>query len=147
MFFRHGGCKMRKLDRPIYLNWLKKHRDERIIKVVTGVRRFGKSTIFGIYQDYLLSEGISPEQITSINFEDLGYEELTDYRHLYDYVSSRLCPGKMNYVFLDEIQHVAPYEKAVDSLFLKENCDVYISGSNAYLMSGGALNAPHGPTS
>ena len=75
-------------------------------------------------------------QISSINFEDIDYEELTDYKRLYSYLKERLIPGKMTYVFLDEIQHVANYEKAVDSLFLQKNADVYITGSNAYFMSG-----------
>ena len=127
---------MKRLERQDYLNWLIQHKDKQIIKVVTGVRRCGKSTIFEIYRDYLLSQGILPGQIIALNFEDLDYEELTDYRALYQYVKERLCPDKMNYIFLDEIQHVDAYEKAVDSLFLRENCDVYITGSNAWFMSG-----------
>lgn len=127
---------MRRLERPDYLNWLIHQKDKQIIKVVTGVRRCGKSTIFEIYRDYLLAHGVQREQIIPINFEDLEYEELLDYRSLYKYVKERLLPNKMNYIFLDEIQHVGQYEKAVDSLFLKRNCDVYITGSNAYFMSG-----------
>lgn len=127
---------MKRLERPDYLNWLIRQKDKQIIKVVTGVRRCGKSTIFEIYRDYLLAHDIQEEQIISINFEDLDYEELLDYHSLYNYVKSRLLPDKMNYIFLDEIQHVSQYEKAVDSLFLKQNCDVYITGSNAYFMSG-----------
>ncbi len=127
---------MKRLERQDYLNWLIQHKDKQIIKVVTGVRRCGKSTIFEIYRDYLLSQGILPGQIIALNFEDLDYEELTDYRALYQYVKERLCPDKMNYIFLDEIQHVDAYEKAVDSLFLRENCDVSITGSNAWFMSG-----------
>lgn len=127
---------MQRLERPDYLNWLISHKDQQIIKVVTGVHCCGKSTIFSIYRDYLLSQGILPEQIISLNFENLDYEDLTDYRLLYQYVKERLCPDKMNYIFLDEIQHVDAHEKAVDSLFLRENCDVYIAGSNAYFMSG-----------
>lgn len=127
---------MRRLERPDYLNWFIRQKDKQIIKVVTGVRRCGKSTIFEIYRDYLLAHGVQREQIIPINFEDLEYEELLDYRSLYKYVKERLLPNKMNYIFLDEIQHVGQYEKAVDSLFLKRNCDVYITGSNAYFMSG-----------
>lgn len=127
---------MKRLERPDYLNWLIRYKDQQIIKVVTGVRRCGKSTLFQIYREYLLAQGILPEQIISLNFEDLDYEDLADYRMLYQYVKERLCPDKMNYIFLDEIQHVNAYEKAVDSLFLRENCDVYITGSNAYFMSG-----------
>ena len=127
---------MRRLERTDYLNWLIKWKDQQIIKVVSGVRRCGKSTLFEIYRDYLLEEGILPEQITAVNFEDLEFEDLQDYKTLYCYVKERLIPDKMNYIFLDEIQHVNAFEKAVDSLFLKENCDVYITGSNAYFMSG-----------
>lgn len=128
--------KMKRLKRPYYLDWLIHHKDKQIIKVVTGVRRCGKSTLFEIFQDYLLESNVSAAQIISINFEDIEFEELLDYRSLYKYVKERLIPDKMNYIFLDEIQHVKEYQKAVDSLFLKENCDVYITGSNAYFMSG-----------
>lgn len=127
---------MKRLERKDYLNWLIKWKDQQIIKVVTGVRRCGKSTLFHIFQDYLLQNGIGKDQIIAINFEDLDYEELTDYKELYRYVKARLIDGKMNYIFLDEVQHVGEYEKAVDSLLLRENCDVYITGSNAYFLSG-----------
>lgn len=127
---------MKRLERTDYLNWLIKWKDRQIIKVVTGARRCGKSTLFEIYQDYLLENGVEKEQIIALNFEDLDYEDLLHYRALYQYVQKHLHPDKKNYIFLDEIQHVESYEKAVDSLFLKENCDVYITGSNAYFMSG-----------
>lgn len=126
---------MPRFKRDEYLQWLVSHRDEQIIKVVTGVRRCGKSTIFEIYQDYLRANGVSDAQIIGINFEDIEYENLLDYRELYSYIKKRLLPDKMNYIFLDEIQHVADYQKAVDSLFLRANCDIYITGSNAYFMS------------
>ena len=71
-----------------------------------------------------------------LNFENIDYEDLTDYKKLYHYMNERLLPDQMNYIFLDEIQYVTNFEKAVDSLFIKENCDVYITGSNAYFMSG-----------
>lgn len=126
---------MPRFKRDEYLQWLVSHRDEQIIKVVTGVRRCGKSTIFEIYQDYLRANGVSDDQIVGINFEDIEYENLLDYKELYSYIKKRLLPDKMNYIFLDEIQHVADYQKAVDSLFLRANCDIYITGSNAYFMS------------
>lgn len=125
-----------KINRKQYLNWLLKWREKQIIKVISGVRRCGKSTLFAIYRDFLQSEGVDAEQILSLNFEDIAYEDLCDYRQLYAYISKRLLPDKMNYIFLDEIQHVKSFEKAVDSLFLKENCDVYLTGSNAYFLSG-----------
>lgn len=127
---------MKRLQRPDYLNWLIKWKDKQIIKVVTGVRRCGKSTIFEIYQDYLKQNGVEENQIISINFEDLNFEDLKEYKALYKYIQKHLIENKKNYIFLDEIQHVDSFEKAVDSLFLKENCDVYITGSNAYFMSG-----------
>lgn len=127
---------MQRIDRAEYLNWLIRQKDKQLIKVVTGVRRCGKSTLFEIYNDYLLQHGILQEQIIKINFEDIEYEDLLNYKSLYQYIKERLLPEKMNYIFLDEIQHVEQYQKAVDSLFLRENCDVYITGSNAYFMSG-----------
>lgn len=127
---------MKRLERKHYLDWLIKWKDQQIIKVVTGVRRCGKSTLFSIYQDYLLQNGVGKAQILAINFEDLEFEDLTDYKKLYRYIKERLLPDQMNYIFLDEIQHVHNYEKAVDSLFLRENCDLYLTGSNGYLLSG-----------
>lgn len=127
---------MKRIERKEYLDWLIRQKEKQIIKVVTGVRRCGKSTLFEIYRDYLLENGVEPTQIISLNFEDIEYEDLRDYKRLYEYVKEHLVPDKMNYIFLDEIQHVEQYQKTVDSLFLRENCDVYITGSNAYFMSG-----------
>lgn len=124
------------IERTEYLEWLERWKEQQIIKVVSGVRRCGKSTLFEIYKDWLKNNGVGNEQIISINFEDIDFEQLTEYHSLYNYIKERLIPNKMNYIFLDEIQHVQQFEKAVDSLFLKENCDVYITGSNAYFMSG-----------
>lgn len=127
---------MERIERREYLDWLIRWREQQIIKVVSGVRRCGKSTLFDIYKDWLLSEGVDERQIIAINFEDIDYEHLTGYQALYDYIKGLLLPDRMNYIFLDEIQHVDQFEKAVDSLFIKNNCDVYIIGSNAYFMSG-----------
>lgn len=124
------------IQRPQYLNFLIEWKEQQIIKVVTGIRRCGKSTIFELFREHLLSCGVSEEQIISLNFEEAENESLCEYRALYDYVKSKMLPDKMNYIFLDEIQHVRNYEKAVDSLFVKKNADVYITGSNAYFMSG-----------
>lgn len=126
---------MIRIDRKEYLDFLIKSKDRQIIKVVSGVRRCGKSTLFEIYKDYLLENGIIENQIISINFEDMDYEELTDYKKLYAYIQSKMLGNKKNYIFLDEIQHVDKFEKVVDSLFIKENTDLYITGSNAYFMS------------
>lgn len=127
---------MKKINRPEYLDWLVRWRARQIIKVVSGVRRCGKSTMFDIFREYLLKDGVESSQMISLNFEDIACEELTDYKKLYRYITERLQPDRMNYIFLDEIQHVGSFEKVVDSLFIKENCDVYITGSNAYFMSG-----------
>jgi predicted AAA+ superfamily ATPase len=127
---------MKTINRPEYLDFLMRSKDRQIIKVVSGIRRCGKSTLFEIYREWLLDNGVLPEQIISINFEEIDFEHLTDYRLLYDYVRPLMLPDKKNYIFLDEIQHVEQYEKAVDSLFIKKNVDLYITGSNAYFMSG-----------
>lgn len=124
------------IERKEYIDFFIRHRDRDVIKVVSGVRRAGKSTLFELYKRYLLANSVTAEQIISINFEDLQYEDLQDYRALHKYVSGKLLPDRMNYIFLDEIQHVEKFEKAVDSLFIKENTDIYLTGSNAYFMSG-----------
>ena len=124
------------IPRNDYLNFLIQSKDKQIIKVISGIRRCGKSTLFEIYKEYLLNNGTEQNQIISINFEDMDYEELQDYHRLYQYIKERLLTDKMNYIFLDEIQHVQNFEKAVDSLFIKKNVDLYITGSNAYFMSG-----------
>ena len=124
------------VERNEYLELLKKWKDDQVIKVVTGIRRCGKSTLLNMYQEYLKTQGVEDEQIISINFEELEYEDLLDYKVLYNYVKERLHQSKTTYVFLDEIQQVENFQKAVDSLYVKKNVDVYITGSNAYLLSG-----------
>ena len=124
------------IERPDYLQKLIDFKEKNLIKVVTGIRRCGKSTLFELYQEYLLKEGVLPEQIVSINFEDMDYDELTDYRVLYKYIKERLLPDKTVYIFLVEIQNVENFQKAVDSLYIKKNTDIYITGSNAYMLSG-----------
>ncbi|MDR2504724.1 MAG: ATP-binding protein [Oscillospiraceae bacterium] len=124
------------IERREYLDNLIRFRDKKLIKVVTGIRRCGKSTLFELYQDYLRAEGVSSEQIISINLEDGEFEEIETSKQLYAYVNERVLPEKNMYIFLDEVQRVADFQKAVDSLFIKKNCDVYITGSNAHLLSG-----------
>ncbi|MCL1874375.1 MAG: ATP-binding protein [Clostridiales bacterium] len=127
---------MQRIERKEYLDWLIRWKEQQIIKVVSGVRRSGKSTLLDIFSNYLLQNGVAASQIIAINFEDADYEHLLNYRFLYDYIKEHILADKMNYIFLDEIQHVEEFEKAVDSLFLRDNCDIYITGSNAYFMSG-----------
>lgn len=117
------------------LDYLDKFRDKKIIKVVTGVRRCGKSVLLNLYAAELKASGVAKERIIFINFEDYEYHELRQSKALYDYVTSRLQSGAMNYVFLDEIQHVPDYADVVDALYIKDNVDLYITGSNAYMLS------------
>ena len=117
------------------LDFLIRSKDKQLIKVVSGIRRCGKSTLLEIYRDYLLDQGIDQEQLIFINFEDLSYNYLRDYMKLFSFVMKRVQPDKMNYIFLDEIQHVPEFERVVDSLFIQKNIDIYITGSNAYFMS------------
>ena len=124
------------VERTEYLEKLKLWKNENIIKVVTGIRRCGKSTLLKQYKNYLLETGTSETQIIFINFEELEYDELLNYKSLYQYIISKLVPNKPTYVFLDEIQKVSDFEKAVDSLYVKDNVDIYITGSNSFLLSG-----------
>ena len=124
------------IQRKEYLQKLINQREEKVIKVVTGVRRCGKSTLFKLYQNYLKDIGVQDCQIISLNLEDIEFEELLDYKKLYAYIKDRLCADKYTYVFIDEVQRCNNFEKVVDSLFIKDNVDVYITGSNAYMLSG-----------
>ena len=124
------------VQRKEYLDQLINWKDEQVIKVVTGIRRCGKSTLLLQFQQWLKENGVTDEQIVSVNFEELEYEELLDYKKLYQYLKERLVSGKTTYIFLDEIQKVSCFEKVVDSLYVKPNVDLYITGSNAYMLSG-----------
>lgn len=123
------------IERTEYLEELKRWKDKDLIKVITGIRRCGKSTLFQLFIEYLKSTGISNEQIISINLEDADYN-FEDYKQLYDYIKEKIDSKNQYYVFLDEVQNVPMFQKAVDSLYIKKNVDVYITGSNAYLLSG-----------
>lgn len=123
------------IERKEYTDWLKRYRDKKIIKVITGLRRVGKSTIFELYIAQLLKEGVAPEQIVKINFEELENEPLLDRSVLYRYLTDKLLPDRKLYIFLDEVQRVPEFEKVVDSLFVKDNVDLYITGSNAKFLS------------
>ena len=124
------------IPRTEYLDNLIRFKDKHLIKVVTGIRRCGKSTLFELYQEYLLQAGVEKTQIISINLEEGQYFDAEDYRDLYTLVAGRLLPDRMNYIFLDEVQQIKDFQKAVDALYVRKNCDVYITGSNAYLLSG-----------
>lgn len=123
------------IERTEYLEQLKAFKDKDLIKVVTGIRRCGKSTLFDLFIDYLKKMGVKDEQIIKINLEDPDYN-FVNYKDFYDFVNGKITKDKKYYVFLDEVQTVPLFQKAVDGLYIKKNVDVYITGSNAYLLSG-----------
>ena len=123
------------IARDEYLNILKRFKDKELIKVITGIRRCGKSTLLDIFQEYLKESGVEENQIISINLEDLEYNFITDYMALYKYINGKLMDKKKYYIFIDEVQKVDEFQKAVDSLYIKKNVDLYITGSNANLLS------------
>lgn len=124
------------IPRKQYLDTLIRLKDKHLIKIVTGIRRCGKSTLFDLYEEYLLNNGVKKENIIRINFESPEFIELWDWLALYRFIKERLQANTMNYILLDEIQNVPDFQRAVDGLFILDNCDVYITGSNAYLLSG-----------
>ncbi len=124
------------IERTEYLDFLKKLKDKNIIKVVNGIRRCGKSTLFELYKKYLLENGVNKNQIISLNFENPKDMIFNDWKELYTYIEDKLLPDKMNYIFLDEIQVIPNFEKTVDGLFINKNVDLYITGSNSYMLSG-----------
>jgi predicted AAA+ superfamily ATPase len=124
------------IPRKQYLDTLIRLKDKQLIKIVTGIRRCGKSTLFDLYEEYLLNNGVKKENIIRINFESPQFIELWDWLALYRFIKERLQANTMNYILLDEIQNVPDFQRAVDGLFILDNCDVYITGSNAYLLSG-----------
>lgn len=126
---------MKIIQRDRYDKKLKSFKDKQIIKVITGVRRCGKSTLLKQYREYLTKQGVEDNRIIFINFEDYDFAELRNPDKLYAYIKERLVDGKMNYIFLDEIQQVSDFPKIVDSLYIKDNVDLYITGSNAYMLS------------
>lgn len=123
------------IERNEYLDVLKRFKDKDLIKVITGIRRCGKSTLFEIYKEYLLENGVDNSQIISINLEDLKYSFIENYMDLYNYINDNLKSDKKNYLFIDEVQIIKYFEKAVDSIYLNKNVDIYITGSNANLLS------------
>lgn len=124
------------LERKEYLDFLIKLKDKKIIKVVTGIRRCGKSTLFTLYKKYLIENNVNDSQIISLNFENPDDNKYDNWKTLYDDIKSKLVTDKMNYIFLDEIQVIENFEKVVDGLFIQDNVDIYITGSNSYMLSG-----------
>lgn len=126
---------MKRIERTSYLNKLIAFKDKNLIKVITGIRRCGKSTIMEIYRDWLKEQGVYNDQIVYLNFEDYDNFELRNPKNLYAYIKPLLIEDKMNYLFFDEIQHVQDFPDIINSLNLKPNVDIYITGSNAYMLS------------
>lgn len=122
-------------SRDIYLNKLITFKDKPLIKVITGIRRCGKSTLLDLFEEYLLNNGIKKENIIHMNFEDLTYDEIKDYKDLNKYIKEKVLDNDKKYIILDEIQQVSNWEKAINSFLVTLNCDIYITGSNAYLLS------------
>ena len=125
------------IARPQSTDWLRRWRDRDVIKVVTGVRRCGKSTLLRLFQDELRQEGVDGAQIISVNLEDPAYSNLLgDYHALYEHIRSKLPVGKPAYVFIDEIQRADQFERVVDGLFIIPGLDLYLTGSSTHLLSG-----------
>ncbi|MGX8833567.1 ATP-binding protein [Amedibacillus sp. YH-ame6] len=124
-----------RIERPIYLNKLIEFKDKDIVKIVTGIRRCGKSTLLDLYEDYLLGSGVKNENILHMNMESLKHRDLLEYLAFYDYVSHHIVKGEKNYLIFDELQVVTGWEKAIESFRLDFDVDIYITGSNAYLLS------------
>ena len=123
--------------RETYLNKLRKYRDKKLIKAITGIRRCGKSTLMQLFQKHLIESGVEANQIIAINFEDFEYYDLLETKTLYAYLKEKISDSKKKYyVFLDEIQQVNNFERIMDSLYIKDNVDLYVTGSNAKLLSG-----------
>jgi len=124
------------IERPEYIQQLLLFKDKKLAKILSGVRRSGKSTIFSLYQDNLRKNGVGNDQIHMINLEDIDNEHLLDYKALYDHVKKSLVSGKINYVFLDEVQNVQNFQKTARSLLDKDNVDLYMTGSNSKMLEG-----------
>lgn len=139
MIFQNPWPTIQSMDdifRKEFFDRLKGFKDKHLIKVITGIRRCGKSTLMTMFRDYLLTTGISSEQIIYLNFEDFDNLELLDIRKLYAWIKPKIQKEKMTYVFFDEIQNVPEFQRVVDSLFLNPKIDIYLTGSNACLLSG-----------
>ena len=126
---------MERIVRQEYLEKLISFKDKKLIKVITGIRRCGKSTLMDMFREWLLSNGVSSNQIVYLNFEDFDIIELRDPKKLYDYIKPLLQTDKMTYLFFDEIQHVEDFPDVINSLNLKPLVDIYLTGSNAYMLS------------
>ena len=121
--------------RQNYLDQLIAYKDRPVIKIITGMRRCGKSTIMALYKDYLLSSGINPENIISMSLEMMEFDDITDYRQMYKLIKAKIPASGPTYLLLDEIQMIPGWEKAIDSLYAEGVADIYLTGSNSNLLS------------
>lgn len=123
------------INRPAYLNQLIQHKDVDLVKIVTGIRRCGKSSLLDLFHRYLSDSGVADSHIIHMNLESLRYRDLSDYLAFYDYLSERIPKSGKTYLIFDELQAVEHWEKAIESFRLDFDVDIYITGSNAYLLS------------
>ena len=123
------------INRPEYLNQLIQNKDVDLVKIVTGIRRCGKSSLLDLFHQHLLNHGVADSNIIHMNLESLRYRDLKDYLVFYDYVSERIAKSGKTYLIFDELQVIEHWEKAIESFRLDFDVDIYITGSNAYLLS------------
>jgi len=126
---------MKMVSRPIYLKTLMEFKDKNIIKIVTGIRRSGKSTLLKLFAEQLRKDGVKDENIIEMNFESIRFKDITDYLALYNHIKERIAAVGKTYLIFDEIQMVEKWQKAIDSFQVDFDADIYITGSNAYLLS------------
>ena len=123
-------------NRDLYLNQLIKFKDKKLIKVITGLRRSGKSTLLSLFENHLITSGVDRNHIIRMNFESFEFDEITNYKELHEYINKRILdPNKRHYILLDEVQQVSSWERVINSFFVDANVDIFITGSNAYLLS------------
>ena len=124
------------INRTLFIDWIGKWSDHDIIKVVTGIRRCGKTTLLEIFRDILVQKGIPQQNIISVNFEDISTPTFTTYREAWKFIHAQMKGSGKHYIFLDEVQIVPDFERLVDGIFARKDCDVYITGSNSKFLSG-----------
>ena len=124
------------INRTLFIDWISKWSDHDIIKVVTGIRRCGKTTLLEIFRDILVQKGIPQQNIISVNFEDINTPTFRTYREAWEFIHAQMKGSGKHYIFLDEVQIVPDFERLVDGIFARKDCDVYITGSNSKFLSG-----------
>ena len=134
VYFYLGGDVLK--NRDLYLNQLIKFKDKKLIKVITGLRRSGKSTLLSLFENHLITSGVDRNHIIRMNFESFEFDEITNYKELHAYINKRILdPNKRHYILLDEVQQVSSWERVINSFLVDANVDIFITGSNAYLLS------------